>query len=135
MMDRLRTAIPRLPIKWRIVLMSTVILCLLFMLYNVVQFVTIGRWLTNQEKISMQRTMAQIDNYFQEKNSVDDPNLFQKSQGYVEKLIEKKQLIRVLDQSGTPVLTVSNHLPEDWVHPESAQRLQQITSGTTTSIY
>ncbi|TVY08879.1 sensor histidine kinase [Paenibacillus cremeus] len=126
MMEQLRIALSRLPIKWRIVLMSTVILCLLFVLYNAVQFVTIRSWLTNQEQLSMKRTLAQIDDYFQEKKGTADPELISKSQSYLEKWIEKKQLIRILDQSGTPVVTVSNHLPTEWVEPESVQRLQQL---------
>jgi two-component system sensor histidine kinase ArlS len=95
-------------------------MCVLFAGYNAVQFITLGQWLGNQERVSMQKSMAQIQEYYQERKSVLNADQVRQSQSYLEKINERKQIIRILDQNGNPVITVSNRLPGEWVPPEGA---------------
>lgn len=118
MRNTLRALLSRLPIKWKIMLWSTCILCILFTAYNAAQYFTIGHWLNNLEQASMQRSMAQLQDYYIEKKSVLDTEQVRSSQTYLDKILEKKQMIRILDQNGTPIVTVSNRLPGEWVPPE-----------------
>ncbi|UUZ86335.1 hypothetical protein LJK88_24810 [Paenibacillus sp. P26] len=118
MMKPLRAFMSRLPIRWKIMLWSTIILCLLFAAYNAAQFFAIGVWLNNQEQISMQKSMAQLEDYYQERNA--DTEQVKQSRSYLEKILEKKRLIRVLDQNGLPVVAVSDRLPGDWVPPQGS---------------
>lgn len=122
MMKALRALLSRLPIKWKIMLWSTFILFVLFAVYNVAQFFTIGHWLNNQERVSMQKSMAQLQDYYLEKKADLDTEQVRKSQSFLEKIIERKQLIRILDDKGLPIVIVSNRLPGDWVPPEVSQQ-------------
>lgn len=92
MMKTLRGLLSRLPIKWKIMMWSTGIMCVLFLAYNAAQFVTLGQWLNNQERISMQKSMAQIQEYYQEKQTLLDAEQVRKRQSYLEKILERKQL-------------------------------------------
>jgi two-component system sensor histidine kinase ArlS len=113
MMTTFRSILSRLPIKWKMVLWSSFILFVLFAAYNVVQYFAIDQWMTNKAKSSIQKSMAELQDYFQEKRSVLDAEHIRASQSFLEKMNEKKQLIRILDSQGNPIVTVSNELPAD----------------------
>ncbi|WP_052487994.1 HAMP domain-containing sensor histidine kinase [Gordoniibacillus kamchatkensis] len=119
-MKTLCALLSKLPIKWKIMLWSTGIMCILFAVYNAAQFITLGQWLNNQERVSMQKSMAQIQEYYQEKKTVLDVDQVRNSKSYLEKIIERRQLIRILDQNGLQIIAVSNRLPDDWVPPEES---------------
>jgi two-component system, OmpR family, sensor histidine kinase ArlS len=92
-------------------------LFLLFAAYNIVQYVVINQWMMKQEEAAIQKNMTELQNYFQEKHEVLDAAQLLESKSYLEKWIQKNQLIRILDQHGNAIITVSNELPADWVAP------------------
>jgi two-component system sensor histidine kinase ArlS len=118
----IRSALSRLPIKWKIVIWSSFILFVLFAAYNIAQFFAIDHWMSIQEKYTVQLRMAELQNYFQEKKSALTEDQIRSSQSFLEKMVENKQLIRILDSQGNTIIEVSKRLPAEWVPPHLTEQ-------------
>jgi two-component system sensor histidine kinase ArlS len=118
MMESLTRIIRQLPIKWKLMLGATALIFLLFATYNFAQYLVLKQWMMNQEKDKIQVSMAQLQDYFQEKLQAKDAFLIADSRTYIEKMIGKNQLVRIIGNHGEPLLTVSNHFDEKWVTPK-----------------
>jgi two-component system sensor histidine kinase ArlS len=127
MMKALRSLLSRLPIKWKMVLWSSFILFVLFAVYNVTQFFVIDHWMSVKERESVQMKMAELQNYFQEKQSGLDAEQIRSSQSFLERFTENKQFIRILDSQGNIIITVSNQLPSDSVLPQISEQSIQLS--------
>lgn len=119
MMERLLRFIRQLPIKWKLALGATALIFLLFTTYNFAQYLVLKQWMMNQERDNIQVSMAQIQDYFQEKYHTEDAFQITESRVYLEKMIGKNQLVRIVGKEGEPLLTVTNHFDENWVTPKS----------------
>lgn len=117
----IRQWVSGMTIKWKMVLWSSFTLIVLFTAYNFAQYTAVNQWMVKQEKNSIQKTMAQLDDYFQEKVPLNDAKI-KNSANYLEKINENNQLIRILDQQGIPIITVSDQLPESYVAPQAVDR-------------
>ena len=69
MMETLTRFIRQLPIKWKLMLGATVLIFLLFATYNFAQYLVLKQWMMNQEEDKIQVSMAQLQDYFQEKSN------------------------------------------------------------------
>jgi two-component system, OmpR family, sensor histidine kinase ArlS len=115
----------RLPIRWKLTLWSTVLICFLFLAYNVVQFFVLQHWVSQNETQSITKSMDDIVGYFQsEKGAQWDANELQRSKSFIEAANQNEELIRVLDATGKPILTSEHHMPSDWVKPQTVQQRQ-----------
>ncbi|MFC6454632.1 HAMP domain-containing sensor histidine kinase [Paenibacillus vulneris] len=121
MMRTIRQWISGLTIRWKMVLWSSFMLIVLFTAYNFAQYAAVHQWMVKQEKASIQKTMAQLVDYFQEKGPLNE-NKISNSIYFLEKLNEKNQLIRILNRQGDPIVTVTDQLPESYVTPETTDR-------------
>lgn len=132
MMARLRSVLSRLPIKWKMVLWSSFILFVFFAAYNIAQYVAIDRWMFNREEAAIQKKMAQLQDYYQEKKTVLNTEQIKSSQSFLEKMNDTKELIRILDSEGLPIVTVSNDLPADRILPQISEQtmLLSVWHGT-----
>lgn len=115
MIERLRIIIRRLPIKWKLMFGATALIFLIFLTYNFAQYLVLKQWMMKQEKDQIQVNMIQLEDYFQDKLNRAETLQIADSRSYLEKIIGKNQLIRILDKEGTSLLTVSNHFDESWV--------------------
>jgi two-component system sensor histidine kinase ArlS len=71
-MNQLRSRLSRLPMKWKLTLGASLIFIILFMAYNIAQYVIINQWLIKEEERAIQKNMDEIQVYFQEKNAILD---------------------------------------------------------------
>ncbi|NOU92392.1 HAMP domain-containing protein [Paenibacillus sp. LMG 31456] len=106
-----------IPIKWKLMIGSFIFLIVLFFAYNAAQYIVINHWLLNQTEEEIRKDMDEIQGYFIEKQS--DAKDIANANAFIEKLVKNNQLIRILNNEGIPILTVSNELPEDWVDPKT----------------
>ncbi|WP_246238733.1 HAMP domain-containing sensor histidine kinase [Paenibacillus anseongensis] len=129
MIERLTMMIRRLPIKWKLMFGATALIFLIFVTYNFAQYIVLKQWMLKQEKDQIQVNMIQLEDYFNEKLNRTETLQISDSRSYLEKIIGKNQMIRILDKEGTSLLTVSNHFDENWVSrkPTSSQELTDIT--------
>ncbi|KQX66933.1 hypothetical protein ASD40_27645 [Paenibacillus sp. Root444D2] len=119
MMERLSRLIRQLPIKWKLMLGATALIFLLFATYNFSQYLVLKQWMMNQEKDKIQVSMTQLQDYLLEKSNTMDALLITEARPYIEKMIGKNQLVRIIGNNGEPLLTVSNHFDESWVTPRT----------------
>ncbi|NOV03864.1 HAMP domain-containing protein [Paenibacillus sp. LMG 31457] len=117
-MERVLRFIRQLPIKWKLMLGATTLIFLLFATYNFAQYLVLKQWMMNQERDKIQVSMAQLQDYFQEKYKTDDAFQIAESRAYIEKMMGKNQFVRIIGKEGEPLLTVSNHFNENWVTPK-----------------
>ncbi|MCZ8512235.1 HAMP domain-containing histidine kinase [Paenibacillus filicis] len=126
-MQKVRSWFSRLPIKWKMVLWSSCMLFLLFAAYNFAQYIAMNRWMVLQEQTSIQRNMAELQDYFQEKRDTLNVRTIEGSRGFLEKVNGKRQLIRILDEQGKPIVTVSDGLPPANVIPQTALQTELLS--------
>lgn len=115
--------IRKLPIKWKLTIWSSALLCILFVSYNILQYVVIERWSLNYEKQNSKHQLIELEAFFKEK-AIRTPAELKNYVQYFEMINEKNQLIRILDNEGKPVLIVSHSVPSSWVQPKQVTSLQ-----------
>ncbi|MCU6793479.1 HAMP domain-containing histidine kinase [Paenibacillus sp. WQ 127069] len=125
-MSRLPLRFAQVPMKWKLTIWSTLLLVLLFAVYNIVQYVFVERWMIKQEEANTQQDMREILNYFLENEVSFEEAEFVQLRNFLEKINRRDQLIRVLNEKGEPILTVSDDIPEQWVEAKSVSTTELI---------
>ncbi|CAM2870886.1 HAMP domain-containing histidine kinase [Paenibacillus sediminis] len=125
-MNRVKLIFSHLPIRWKLAVWASLLLCILFLLYNGVQYLVINKWMMNQEENAITKNMDAIQGYFKQKDETAEeiPN----SRSFIEDINQTHQMIRILDDKGTPILTVSDNLPDTWVRPQVAHSTRMISA-------
>lgn len=126
-MSRLTGLLSRLSVRWKLAIWSSVLLCVLFLGYNGVQYFVINHWMLHQDQIAIHKNVEEIQEYFRAESGRG--RRIAGSRSFIESINESHQMIRILNAIGTPILTVSDQLPEDWVQPQAAVKT------TTTSVW
>ncbi|CAH0321810.1 Signal transduction histidine-protein kinase ArlS [Priestia megaterium] len=110
-----------LPIRWKITLWSSMFLFFLFLSYNLFQYIVIDNSILNYEK---QNGIHQLNEVLAFIQSDDEPlslKQIENSEGYLSKINEKNQLIRVLDRKGNIITSTSNNVSPNWQHPKTVK--------------
>lgn len=123
-MKKRAISISLLPIKWKLTLWSSILLFLILVAYNAIQYIVVEKWMVKQEEISSQQTMSQVLNYFLEREVAFDGSEYTHIRGFLERINQEHQLIRVFDDKGNPLIVVSEDIPNDWLDsiPETGFR-------------
>ncbi|MGG1664241.1 HAMP domain-containing sensor histidine kinase [Brevibacillus sp. NRS-1366] len=100
----------RIPIKWKLTIWSSVLLFLVFVGYNAVQYIFMEKWMIKKEELILQQTMREIINYSLEKELSFKETELADIRGFLERINEKNQLIRILDKEGHPIVVVSDDI-------------------------
>jgi two-component system, OmpR family, sensor histidine kinase ArlS len=117
----------RLPLKYRLILVSSVLLLTLVLLTSIVQYVMLNRQLIHQEENTIRRTMTELMRYYQEKPTESPLDQIRLSQPFIDSMLQADQMIRILDSEGNNVLTLSDHLPDKWVKPSTVSQTKLIS--------
>ncbi|MDC0705485.1 MULTISPECIES: HAMP domain-containing sensor histidine kinase [Priestia] len=110
-----------LPIRWKITLWSSMFLFLLFLSYNLFQYIVIDNSILNYEK---QNGIHQLNEVLAFIQSDDEPlslKQIENSEGYLSKINEKNQLIRILDRKGNVITSTSNNVSPNWQQPKTVK--------------
>ncbi|WP_318618400.1 HAMP domain-containing histidine kinase [Priestia megaterium] len=110
-----------LPIRWQITLWSSMFLFFLFLSYNLFQYIVIDNSILNYEK---QNGIHQLNEVLAFIQSDDEPlslKQIENSEGYLSKINEKNQLIRVLDRKGNIITSTSNNVSPNWQQPKTVK--------------
>ncbi|QYR19523.1 HAMP domain-containing histidine kinase [Paenibacillus sp. sptzw28] len=126
-MTALIARINALPVKWRLTLWSSLFIIILFACYSGAQYLILNRWAMSQEQQTLQKSFEEIQGYFADKASTDIAG----SRSFLGKVNQSNQMIRILDDNGRVVLTISDILPSQWVLPQVAEatKLVQVWHG------
>ncbi|WP_240041084.1 HAMP domain-containing sensor histidine kinase [Paenibacillus ginsengarvi] len=104
----------QLPIKWKLTLWSSLLLFVLFVAYNAVQYVYVEHWMIKREKTSVQQTMRAALNYFLENEFAFKGADLAPIRSFLERINGQNQGIRVFDGSGNVIVSISNGLGGGW---------------------
>ncbi|MBE7150661.1 HAMP domain-containing histidine kinase [Bacillus mycoides] len=107
--------IRNLPIKWKLTLWSTTLVFILFILYSTLQFIVINKWTIDYEQKQINRQLTEIAAYFQDKNETLSSKTFENSKEFLNNMIDKHQMIRIIGNDGKPIVTVSRDFNEAWI--------------------
>ncbi|HDR7619343.1 MULTISPECIES: HAMP domain-containing histidine kinase [Bacillus] len=110
--------IRNLPIKWKLTLWSTTLVFILFILYSTLQFIVINKWTIDYEQKQINRQLTEIAAYFQDKNETLSSKTFENSKEFLNNMIDKHQMIRIIGNDGKPIVTVSRGFNEAWIKPK-----------------
>ncbi|WP_232058061.1 HAMP domain-containing sensor histidine kinase [Cohnella abietis] len=117
-----------MPVKLKLTLGSAVLLTMLFVGYNALQYVLMEKWMIQREKSNAQRNMNGILNYFLERESGFTQEQLPEIRHYLDKINRDDQRIRIMDAKGKPVITVTNNVSEQWVEPQPISRQEVFIS-------
>lgn len=123
----LRGLLARMPIKWKLTLWSAAMMFLLFAAYNAVQYFYIERWITKQAELAVQQNMRAVLNYLLEREAAPEAEDLAALRGYLHRINQSDQLIRILDENGKPLVAVASDMPEDLVAPAAVAVPEQLT--------
>ncbi|MED4584956.1 HAMP domain-containing histidine kinase [Brevibacillus choshinensis] len=121
----------QMPLKWKITLGTSFILFTLFFFYSGIQYIVTNVWVNNLEEKNIRKLAVEIVGYMEERTDSLSPSMLQKSTLFLERLNEENQLIRILDHTGKPLITLSQNVPANWVSPQvvASQTLERIRHG------
>ncbi|PGZ96152.1 two-component sensor histidine kinase [Bacillus pseudomycoides] len=122
MMKQLKHHIRNLPVKWKLTLWSSMLLFILFFLYNILQFVIIDHWTLNYEKKQIDRQVKEIKAYFSNENTNFSADTIENSREFLTNINDKNQMIRILDAKGKVLVTVSRDFNPNWVVPKTVDQ-------------
>lgn len=104
MIKNIMFRIRNLPIKWKLTLWSTTLVFILFILYSALQFIVINKWTIDYEQKQINRQVTEIAAYFQDKNDTLSSKTFENSKDFLNNMIDKHQMIRIIDMDGGRLL-------------------------------
>lgn len=120
MMKRLTSVLARMSIRWKLTMWAAAMMCILFFAYNGIQYFVINRWMFARTESAAVKSAEEIRSYFAiEKVTEETAGSLRP---FIESANSANQMIRILDHAGQPLLTATEHLPVDWVEPQSAVR-------------
>lgn len=94
-------------LKWKLTFFSAIAIFITYFIFTFLQYHVVKQWLLNEEEKAMKKTVEEIETYYAEKRNLSWKDIRQSKQ-LLEKLNEKYQMIRVLDDKGNVVVSVSN---------------------------
>lgn len=102
----------RMPIKFKLTFWSTLLIMVLFVGYNALQYMIMEKWIIHREKKNVQHSMNSILNYFLEEEEEFRPENLTKIRQYLDKMNRDDQRIRILGADNRPMLTITDNVPE-----------------------
>ncbi len=127
LVKRILSSHAQIPIKWRLTLWSSFLLFFLFAAYNGIQSVVAERWTVSQEQKDMERELQEISNYLLAKEYDIAERDYAAVRSYLQRVNRDRQLIRLLDRDGTPIVAVSRDMPENWTEDQVLSRSGPLT--------
>ena len=117
-MNRIVHGFSKLPIRWKLALGSAILLFLLIVLYNSVQYFAINQWINSRERNVLQSKTAAIQGYFLEKEEAIGAEDQENSIAFLEKINEQGQMIRIIRKDGKSILMVTEGIAPERFAPQ-----------------
>ncbi|WP_339149156.1 MULTISPECIES: ATP-binding protein [unclassified Sutcliffiella] len=126
-MNRFQRYMKQLPIRWKITIWSSLVLFVLFVAYNSVQYYVMRTWMIEQEERNIQEKMKEIQAFFSEQPFFVGRSEIINSSGFIEKINETNELIRVIDKDGALIVAVATNLPRELlITPVESENLEHV---------
>src|SRR5690242_10488623 len=100
----------RISIKWRMTIFSTISIFIIFMFCNIMQLILIHAFTSNQEEEQLNKRSKEISTLIEEQSKLSGKTVL--SEDFFENILEKNEMIRILDQQGQELFNISQDFPE-----------------------
>ncbi|GGJ60731.1 signal transduction histidine kinase [Anoxybacillus voinovskiensis] len=110
-------------LKGKLTFLSATMIFIVYFLFTCLQYETVKQWLLNEEEKTIEKTIGEIETYYAEKRNLSW-NDIRKSKKLLEKLNEKYQAIRILDEKGNVVVSVANQVSVSLLPAEKPEKLE-----------
>jgi two-component system sensor histidine kinase ArlS len=101
-------SVTMLPWHSKLVLSSAAAIFFTFFLFSFLEYHSVSNWMLKRENIAIDRTITDIATFYKEKGDSLTRNDIIKSQGFLRKMNDKDQLIRVYSQRGEVLVSDKN---------------------------
>lgn len=99
----------RFPIKWRITIWTAVVLFFLFTFFAVFQYFFLKNLVLNYEETLIIEKMREVQAYLSEKKDMSEVGI-SKSERFLENINENNELIKIEDEKGKNIVTISKDI-------------------------
>lgn len=104
----------KLAIKWKMTILSAIVIFLIFMICNAIQLILIQALTAKQERESLLKRSEEIQAFLSEQAKLVNVtgNQVVISEQFFDSIVEKHEMIRILDNRGNELFNVSYDFPE-----------------------
>lgn len=106
----------RIPFHWKLTIWAALLLCVLFVANNAIQYVFVEKWMTKQEEQRLEQDMKGLLNRLLAKETAIKPENDLLIRQYLEKENTRNGMIRILSTDGQPIVVVADNMPQAMVH-------------------
>jgi two-component system, OmpR family, sensor histidine kinase ArlS len=100
MIEKIRLSLNKLPWHTKLMLSGAAAIFFTFFLFSFLEYHTVSKWMLQREEVAVNRTITDISTFYKEKAKSLTKKDIENSQGFLRKMNDKDQLIRVYDQKG-----------------------------------
>ena len=104
----------KLSIKWKMTILSAIVIFLIFMICNIIQLILIQTQTFKQEEQSLLKRSEEIQAFLNEQSKLLNGEGKQMviSEKFLENIVESSEMIRILDKKGNELFNISNDFPD-----------------------
>ncbi|MFJ5624400.1 ATP-binding protein [Peribacillus loiseleuriae] len=104
----------KLSIKWKMTILSAIVIFLIFMICNVIQLILIQTLTVKQEEEALLKRSEEIRAFLTEQAKLVDGEGHQLviSEEFLDNIVEKNEMIRILDNQGRELYNISDDFPD-----------------------
>ena len=104
----------KLSIKWKMTILSAIVIFLIFMICNAIQLILIQTLTSKQEEESLLKRSEEIQVFLTEQAKLVNAEGKQMviSEQFLENIVENSERIRILDKKGNELFNISNDFPD-----------------------
>ncbi|MES9682680.1 ATP-binding protein [Gottfriedia acidiceleris] len=117
----------KLSIRWKITITIAVLMFVIFTLCNLIQSALIQMSVMNQQQHRIEKRLNDTSAYLDEEYKTKRPNAasFAENKAYFEKIIQNNEMIRLIDNHGKEILTVSRTMPKIHINKKDFGKVQK----------
>lgn len=104
----------KLSVKWKMTILSAIVIFLIFMICNLLQLILIQTFTSKQEEESLLKRSDEIQAFLSEqaKHMDGEGKQMVMSEKFLENIIESNEMMRILDHKGQEVFNISDDFPD-----------------------
>ncbi|MGJ7909581.1 ATP-binding protein [Neobacillus sp. LXY-1] len=100
--------IKKLPWKIKLMLSGAIAIFLAFLLFSLMEYHMVSKWMMNREESNVKKTLADIATFYKQNEDTLTEKDIKSSGLFLKKMNTKDQMIRVYDQSGAIIISDKN---------------------------
>lgn len=131
MINKIKNLVQNTPWQTKLILSSAAAIFFTFTLFSLLEYNSISNWMLENEKLVVQRTIAELSTYYKGRTVSEIKN----SNDFLRKMNDKDQMIQIYDNNGKVLASDKNGMVPAFVSaPKNHKNISQITSDESEAI-